>query len=80
MRTSPASETWVKDKQFVERLMAVVQPDFNATTWQALRRFGVDRFPAGHVAEALGLSDNAVILAKSRVLKWLRKEIGELSC
>ncbi len=80
MRTSPASETGIKDKQVVERLLAVVQPDFNATTWEAFRRFGVDRVPAGRVAEALGLSENAVILARSRVLKRLREEAGDLLC
>jgi hypothetical protein len=30
------------------------------------------------VAEELGLSENAVILAKSRVLKRLREEAGDL--
>jgi hypothetical protein len=33
---------------------------------------------SGHVAEVLGLSENAVILAKSRVLKRLRQEAGDL--
>ena len=66
------------DKQVVERLLAVVQPDFNPSTWEAFRRFGLDGEPAGRVAEELGISENAVILAKSRVLKRLREEAGEL--
>ena len=66
------------DKHVVDKLLAVVEPDFHSTTWQAFRRFGVDGEPAGRVAEALGLSENAVILAKSRVLKRLRKEAGDL--
>ena len=44
------------DKHVVEKLLAVVQPDFTPTTWEAFRRFGVDGVPAGRVAEELGLS------------------------
>jgi RNA polymerase sigma-70 factor, ECF subfamily len=66
------------DKHVVEKLLAVVQPDFNPTTWEAFRRFGVDGEPAARVGEALGISENAVILAKSRVLKRLRAEAGDL--
>jgi RNA polymerase sigma-70 factor, ECF subfamily len=68
------------DKHVVERLLAVVQSDFTGATWEAFQRFGVDGVPAGRVAEELGLSENAVILAKSRVLKRLRQEAGDLLC
>jgi RNA polymerase sigma-70 factor, ECF subfamily len=66
------------DKLVVGKLLAVVQPDFSPTTWAAFQRFGVNGVPAGRVAEELGLSENAVILAKSRVLKRLREEAGDL--
>jgi RNA polymerase sigma-70 factor, ECF subfamily len=66
------------DAHVVQKLMAVVQPDFSSTTWEAFRRFGVDNAPAKKVGEELGLSENAVILARSRVLKRLREEAGEL--
>jgi RNA polymerase sigma-70 factor, ECF subfamily len=66
------------DKHVVEKLLAVVQPDFTPATWEAFQRFGVEVVPAGRVAEELGLSENAVILAKSRVLKRLREEAGDL--
>ena len=66
------------DKHVVEKLLAVVQPDFSSITWEAFRRFGVDGVPAGRVAEELGLTENAVILAKSRILKRLREEAGDL--
>jgi hypothetical protein len=55
-----------------------VETDFTPTTWQAFQRFGVDGVPAAQVAQELGLSQNAVILAKSRVLKRLRQEAGDL--
>src|SRR4051812_15847092 len=66
------------DRHVVEKLLAAVQPDFNPTTWQAFRRFGIDGEPAGKVAGELAISENAVILAKSRVLKRLREEAGGL--
>ncbi len=66
------------DKYVVAKLLAVVQLDFTPATWEAFRRFGVDGVPAGRVAEELGVSENAVILAKSRVLRRLREEAGDL--
>jgi RNA polymerase sigma-70 factor, ECF subfamily len=66
------------DQHVVEKLLAVVQPDFSPTTWTAFQQFGVDGVPAGQVAKDLGISENAVILAKSRVLKRLRAEAGDL--
>ena len=62
----------------VSHARMVVQPDFNPKTWKAFQRFGVDGVPAGRVAEELGMTENAVILAKSRVLKRLREEAGDL--
>jgi RNA polymerase sigma-70 factor (ECF subfamily) len=66
------------DAHVVQKVLAVVQPDFTSTTWQAFRRFGVENVPAKKVAEELGISENAAILARSRVLKRLREEAGEL--
>lgn len=66
------------DRHVFQKLLSIVQPDFSATTWEAFRRFAVDDVPAAQVAGELGLSVNAVIQAKSRVLKRLRVEAGEL--
>ncbi len=66
------------DKHVIQKLLAIVQPDFNRTTWEAFQRFGIEGLPAAQVAEELGLSVNAVVLAKSRVLKRLREEAGDL--
>jgi RNA polymerase sigma-70 factor, ECF subfamily len=66
------------DRHVFERLLAIVQPDFHPTTWEAFRRFAVDGLPAAHVAEELGLTENAVLQAKSRILKRLRQEAGDL--
>jgi RNA polymerase sigma-70 factor (ECF subfamily) len=66
------------DKHVVEKLLALVQPTVSSTTWAAFQRFGVDGIPANRVAEELSVSENAVILAKSRVLRRLREEAGDL--
>jgi RNA polymerase sigma-70 factor, ECF subfamily len=66
------------DRHVFERLLAIVQPDFSPTTWEAFRRFAVDGLPAAKVAEEIGLTVNAVLQSKSRVLKRLREEAGDL--
>ena len=66
------------DRHVFEKLLAIVEPDFSSTTWDAFRRFAVDGLSATKVAEEMGLSVNAVLQAKSRVLKRLREEAGEL--
>jgi len=66
------------DKHVVQKLLALVQPAVSPSTWAAFQRFAVDGIPAARVSEELGLSENAVILAKSRVLKRLKEEAGEL--
>jgi RNA polymerase sigma-70 factor (ECF subfamily) len=65
------------DRHLFHKLLAIVQPDFNATTWEAFRRFALDGVPAAEVAQELKLSVNAVIQAKARVLKRLRDEAGD---
>jgi RNA polymerase sigma-70 factor, ECF subfamily len=66
------------DRHVFQKLLVIVQPDFSATTWHAFQRFAVDGLPAAKVAEETGLSVNAVLQAKSRILKRLREEAGEL--
>jgi RNA polymerase sigma-70 factor, ECF subfamily len=66
------------DRHVFQKLLAIVEPDFGSTTWEVFRRFAVDGEPAARVAEETGLSVNAVLQAKSRVLKRLREEAGDL--
>jgi len=66
------------DRHVFQNLLAIVQPDFQATTWEAFRRFALDGLPAVKVAEEMGVTINSVIQSKSRVLKRLREEAGEL--
>jgi RNA polymerase sigma-70 factor, ECF subfamily len=66
------------DEHVVQKILAAVQPDFTPPTWKAFQRFAVDGLPAAHVAQELGLTENAVLLAKSRVIRRLREEAGDL--
>jgi len=66
------------DRHVAGQLMLRVQGDFAATTWRAFRLQVLDGQSALQVAEELGLSLNAVLLAKSRVLKRLREELRGL--
>ena len=62
------------DRHVLHGLMELVRPEFTEPTWQAFRRVALDGVPARSVAEELGLSVNAVLIAKSRVLARLRQE------
>jgi RNA polymerase sigma-70 factor (ECF subfamily) len=66
------------DQYIVRRAMEVIEGEFAPSTWRAFRRMMVDGAPVDAVAAELGLSPNAVFIAKSRVLNRLRKEIEGL--
>jgi RNA polymerase sigma-70 factor (ECF subfamily) len=77
---SALSQLWDRehDEHVTAALMERVQGDFAPVTWQAFLRHVQEGEPARQVAEALGLSLNSVLLAKSRVLKRLRQEAAGL--
>lgn len=58
--------------------MKIVQQDFTPTTWQAFSRLVLEGASPAEVAAKLGLSANAELLAKGRVLKRLRSELDGL--
>jgi len=59
------------------RALAIIQTDFQETTWRAFWRTAIDDQRATAVAAELGLSVAAVYMAKSRVLVRLRQELDE---
>jgi RNA polymerase sigma-70 factor (ECF subfamily) len=62
------------DRHVVRRLLERIEPDFQPSTWRAFRRQVLDGAPPVAVAAELGLSVNAVLIAKSRVLQRFRQE------
>ncbi len=66
------------DEHVFQTLLASIESDVSATTWNAFRRTAVDGQSTARVAAALGISENAVLLAKFRVFKRLRAEAAGL--
>jgi RNA polymerase sigma-70 factor (ECF subfamily) len=62
----------------VARALELIQREFQPTTWRACWEFVVAGRPAAEVADMLGISENAVYLAKGRVLRRLRQELAGL--
>jgi RNA polymerase sigma-70 factor (ECF subfamily) len=60
------------------RAVQLIQGEFEEPTWRAFWRTAVDGIDAAQVATELGLSRNAVYLAKGRVLRRLREEFADL--
>jgi RNA polymerase sigma-70 factor (ECF subfamily) len=65
-------------KFLIHRALELMQVEFQPTTWKACWEHVVSGLTAAEVARQLGISENAVYLAKSRVLRRLRIELAEL--
>jgi RNA polymerase sigma-70 factor (ECF subfamily) len=65
-------------RYLVDRAMRLMRADFEPTTWKACWEYVVEGRPPADVAAELGVSVNAVHLAKARVLKRLRQELAGL--
>ena len=77
---SNLSQRWDRehDQHVLERLLELIEPDFRPATWKAFRRQIIDGASAETVAAELGLTVNAVLIAKSRVLSHLRRNAAGL--
>jgi RNA polymerase sigma-70 factor, ECF subfamily len=60
------------------RALQLLQTDFEQHTWQAFWRTAVDGVPVAEIAAELAMTPAAVRKAKSRVLRRLREEIGDV--
>lgn len=60
------------------RALELVRHEFEPTTWRAFWRTTVDAQRPVDVAGELGLSPAAVRMAKSRVLRRIREELGDV--
>jgi RNA polymerase sigma-70 factor (ECF subfamily) len=66
------------DRGLFSRALALIGGEFEPRTWQAFWETAVEGRAPGDVALDLGMSPGAVRVAKSRVLRRLREELGEL--
>ena len=62
----------------VGRALRLMQAEFRETTWQACWKSFMERQSTAEISRELGLSPNAVHIAKSRVLRRLRAELNGL--
>jgi len=62
-----------------DRVRAEIRPEFRPKTWTAFWLTAMQGFTAEDVAEYLGISVQAVYIAKSRVLKRFRARVQELA-
>jgi RNA polymerase sigma-70 factor (ECF subfamily) len=66
-------------RQFlVAQVARLIQAEFQPSTWKAFWEYVVADRPAAEVARDLAITENAVYIAKSRVLRRLRQELDGL--
>ncbi len=77
---SELSRQWDREhaSHVLQRLQELVAPEFSLNSWRAFRMRVFEEKSTAEVAEALGISKNAVDIAKSRVLARLRDEAAGL--
>lgn len=63
------------DRHVARRLLELIEPEFEPATWRAFRGLVLEGKRTADVAAELGISSNAVRIAKSRVLSRFRQEI-----
>lgn len=62
------------DRHVTHHLLERLKGEFEPKTWQAFSLVALEQVPPAQAAEKLGLTVNAVFIAKSRVLARLRQE------
>ncbi|MFO1066194.1 MAG: sigma-70 family RNA polymerase sigma factor [Pirellulales bacterium] len=65
-------------RQLMHRAMAQIERAFDAMTWRAFWRTVVDGVDTASVAAETGLSPASVRQAKSRILRRLRQQLGDM--
>jgi RNA polymerase sigma factor (sigma-70 family) len=75
--SSGLSRLWDEehDRHVARRLLELIEPEFEPTTWRAFRSLVLEGRRTAEVASELGVTPNAVRIAKSRVLSRFRQEI-----
>ncbi len=61
------------DQYILQQLLEKIRPSVRESTWDAFRSVSIESKTVEETAEQLGISVNAVYVAKSRVLSQLRK-------
>lgn len=77
---SPQSRAWDEehDRHVAQALLESIRLEFQYPTWRAFELQVRDGCSPADAAQKLGMTVNAVLIAKSRVLKRLRQKAGLL--
>lgn len=73
------SDVTPADRDLFGRALDWIRGEFEEHTWRAFWLTAVEERTAGEVALELGMTSGAVRVAKSRVLRRLREELGEIT-
>jgi RNA polymerase sigma-70 factor (ECF subfamily) len=78
---SRLSRRWDRehDEHVARRLLELIEPEFEVSTWTAFRRVALEGVRPADAAAELGVTVNAVFIAKSRILSRLRQEQAGLT-
>lgn len=63
----------------VQRALEQVRIEFEPRSWQAFWRTSIDGMPVAVVAEELAMSSAAIRQHRSRILRRLRQQLGEMN-
>lgn len=76
---TPEEQAAVSDekRQLARDAMALAQQEFSHLHWQAFLLTTIDQRDARDAAEQLRMTRNAVYMARSRILKYLRREFQD---
>jgi RNA polymerase sigma-70 factor (ECF subfamily) len=64
--------------ELASRALDLIKAEFEDRTWQAFLRTTLHRQSPAEVAKELGITVAAVYQAKSRVMRRIRRELGDL--
>ena len=76
--TQEGSQTSPPVNRLIHRALEMIRSEFQESTWNAFRLTALEGRSAPQAAKELGSTPQAVRQAKSRVLRRLRAELGEL--
>jgi len=61
------------DQYVLNKFIELIRPSFTESTWMAFELQAINKMPPQQAAEQIGISVNAVLIGKSRVLTRLRR-------
>ena len=86
MQSVAAEQDWMRDEpteifdvgSLTRRAIEQVRSEFTAQSWTVFERTVVDGIETSIVSQELGVSPSAIRQAKSRILRRLRQQLGDL--